>query len=256
MMRRTILIYGTYSAEDAPEVEALLREFVAEAIKKKWRFITRGATPPDMWPGPQEVIPVDRIVIDTIQDNCRDPRKFRKQLRSYVNDDDRGAPHAVGQEILTIPPRRFEMYTAFLDQADSIVFVGGADGVLRLGLVAHFTHTPFVAIAAFGGAALEIAQSFYPRGDERHYGNIRQDDTFRLASRDLTGSELMKVTARATRPALLFATWETLRRRMTVKAFVRTLNDTIERMLGTVGRVLTIVSALSLVAFKIMQTLA
>jgi hypothetical protein len=135
------------------------------------------------------------------------------------------------------------MYGTLLETVDLFVFVGGRDGVLRLGLLSHFTGHPFVTTSSFGGAAKELAESFYGsmrRGD--YYQNIGYEDSLKLGNVDLDGDELFTVAQQALRNELLFAVGQTIKGRMRPKQLLKVVSHTFTHIVEVVGRAVVVVS--------------
>jgi hypothetical protein len=144
----------------------------------------------------------------------------------------------VGQDMRECPSRRYEMYSLFLDEVDAFVFVGGGDGVLRLGLLCHFLGKPFVAVTAFGSAARELGESFYAHLENKeHYQNLSRADCLRLGSYALAGRELYSLVTRNLRSKLVFAVWETLGRRMRVRGLIDVGVEALGRLIDRLGKV-------------------
>jgi len=256
MRHPRIMVYGTYPQVMREQVERLLSEFVETSLKKEFRLVTRqGAAPgtANKWPHAKPgVVPVDNIILQKIAEYCtarRKPEAVKRCVRTYVRLD-RTQPIKVGQEFLKCPERRYEMYSVFLEDVDEFVFIGGGDGVLRLGLLCHFLEERFVAVTAYGGAAKELGDSLYGIRGKEHYQNLRRDDCLRLGSRELSGKELHNIVVRNLRSRLLFAIPETLRGRMQVKDLLAAAVDTFDHWTGRLAKI-TIVAAVAELLFLI-----
>jgi hypothetical protein len=232
------MVYGTYADSEKTRVETLLADFVKLGLKGGFRFITRNGAAADakgQWPGnTANEHPVDNIVIDTIAQN-RSATDIPKRLTTYITPN-RTEYRAVGQTALQCPARRFEMYSLFLDKVDCFVFVGGDNGVLRLGLLCHFLKKPFVVVGSSGKGTAELADSYYVIDSHMHYQNLRQQDCLALGGPALAGRELHRIVKQNVRWPLSFALTETLRRRMRIGRLLEMLWESLEHHLGVVGR--------------------
>lgn len=248
MRHPRIMIYGTCPSGLRVQAEALLSDFVKIALKKGCRFVTRGGAAPGSegnWNVPKAgIIPIDNIVINSVGAACKDQPDIRKRLRTYVNRN-RTQPINIGQEILNCPDLRYEMYSCFLEDVDGFLFLGGDDGVVRLGILCHFLKHPFVAITAFNGGAKELGDSFYRLRKKDHYQNLRRDDCLRLESETLTGEELYRITKRNLRSPLVFATCEVITGRMRIGDFVRAVVEVLDHWAGFIGKLVLAATAIT-----------
>jgi len=243
MKRRTVMLYGSYSQKDRLCIEQLLSRFVELCLSRGFRFVTRtGATltSSHLWPhADPDTIPVDNVVITTVGTWCTAHGKGDRicdYLRTYVNRG-RTEPLNIGQEIVASPGRRYEMYTEFFQVVDHFLFIGGGDGVLRLGLICHFVKERFVAITAFGGGAAELGQSFYGLTGLSHYQNLRSSDCLTLETPGMTGQQLYNIVRRNMRRPVLFVFVECLSRRMTFPACLSVVKEALEDATGMIGRI-------------------
>jgi hypothetical protein len=242
------MIYGTYPAALECRARTLLSEFVEIALRKGCRFVTRGGAASGSeakWNVPKSgVMPVDNIIIGCVKATCKDQAIIRSSLRTYVNRD-RTEPVNIGQETLYCPDLRYEMYSCFLEDVDLFVFLGGEDGVMRLGLLCHFLHRPFVTLTAFDGGAKELGDSFYRLRKKDHYQNLRRDDCLRLEGDTLTGEELYQIARRNLRSPLAFALYETLTGRMHIGEFSGVAGQALDHAAGFLGKIVLAATAIT-----------
>lgn len=242
--RRRIMVYGSFPGSQQQEVDKVLSELVEVGLRNTFAFITRNGAKPggtSTWPGASPgTVPVDNIIIQSVSQFCA-PKDVRKRLTTYVSPD-RTEFVDIGQTTFACPERRFEMYSLLLKKADCFIFIGGSDGVLRLGLLCHFLRKPFLIVNKYGTGASELAGSLY--GAESYYQNLAEDDRLMLGSPGLTGSDLYRLACRSMRSPVLFAFLETCRGEMNLAHALGIAGRRLHHHLATIGRIVVVLLAI------------
>jgi hypothetical protein len=258
MKNKTLMLYGSYDLADAAEVEFLLNEFISECLNRGFSFVTRNGNwqgQGGMWPKAKSGrLPIDDIVISCVAKKYNSQKlhtEITKRLRTYVTKG-RTQPLNVGQEILDCPPNRCEMYQLFMEEVDQFIFLGGGDGVLRLGLLCHFLNHPFISITAYDGAAKELGDScYYFPGNHSHYRNLSRNDWLNLGTRTLTGRKMFDLVIQNYRHPIIFASHEFIKGKMRIFALLERYTEAFEILARRTARTLTII-ALLVITFGLM----
>lgn len=260
LRRKSLLLYGTVSQRDDVRFRPWASRLVEELLAEGWSFVSRNGSVPTStgnaaWARPDRV-PVDDVVIDTVASWCSERGIDVSSRLVTVVTDDRQSGRDVGQRFLVAPAGRFDIYLQLLELASLVVLIGGADGVLRMGFLAHGLGHPVVPLSTCEGTAKELARSFYtPLAKGRYFQRVGHHDVARIRGTAVETTYVREVARRYRHPGLWFCIREFCARRMAGTEFATQVWRLWERLSTQLGRLLLTGALILLLGYFVITTL-